>query len=191
MRIHFLSPTFPLLLLSLLSSLPTIHTTPPPPSDPDEFEPSTLPNTLTLHLTALTPNPNTNPPTPYGTISYNPTTLQGRFTPSSPPLQTSSLPALAKLGLYDTDERRWRSAVVASKEALAEGGCVVLHLDAEGEEVRHVSFAEGGEKGGEEGACVRVLRTEEGPGVVLNSPVVVDENGKVPEPEVEKSFLQK
>jgi hypothetical protein len=38
---------------------------------------------------------------------------------------------------------------------------------------------------------VKVMKGEEGPGAVLNKPVVVDENGKVPEPEVEKTFFQK
>jgi hypothetical protein len=189
MRIRFLSPALPLLLFFFISSLASANK----PTPPDEFETSTFPYSLTLYLSPLASNSPNTPPTPYGTLSYNPSTLQGSFTPSSSSPPPKSLPAFAKLGLYDTDTQRWRSAVVAKKELLEDGGCVVLHLGGEkGEEAKYVGFMGGGETTtGSKRMQVKVMKGEEGPGAVLNKPVVVDENGKVPEPEVEKTFFQK
>ena len=71
-------------------------------------------------------------------------------------------------------------------------GCVVLHLGEEGDqEVRYVSFAAAAPGEKKEGVSVKVVRATAGPQPVLNQPVVLDESGKVPEPEVEKTFLQK
>jgi hypothetical protein len=190
MRPHFLTTALPLLILSLISLASAGKTT--TPASDDEFDVSTLPHALTLYASPLIssskPLP---PPAPYGTISYNPSTLQARFTPftsSSPPADAP----LTKLGLYDSDSKRWRSAVVVAREKLV-AGYVILHLaeDKEDQEVRSVSFAAAvpGEK--KEGVSVKVVRATAGPEPVLNKPVVLDETGKVPEPEVEKTFLQK
>ncbi|KAI9786230.1 MAG: hypothetical protein M1839_007641 [Geoglossum umbratile] len=192
MRSHFLTTTLPLLVLSL-TFLASVGRATSILTD-DEFDVSTLPYTITLYASPLIPSSGTKappPPTPYGTISYNPSTLQALFTPSTSPSPPADVP-LTKLGLYDSDSKRWRSAVVAATEKLA-GGCVMLHLGAgEGDqEVRHVSFAAAGPEGQIGGVGARVVRAAAGPRPVLSQPVVLDESGKEPEPEVEKTFLQK
>jgi hypothetical protein len=166
-RLLFTPTLFLLLLLFLLAPLA-----------------ASSPQTLTLHITSPTTSAK---PSIYGTISYNPKTLQASFT-SAP---SSKLPPnpLAKLGVYDSATRRWRNAVVAHTDALRRGVCVVLYLaEDDGAEVRLVGLAEEAAEGG---ACVRVVRAVKGPEPVLNRPVVLGEDGKVPEPEVERSFLQK
>ncbi|KAI9770017.1 MAG: hypothetical protein M1840_003728 [Geoglossum simile] len=190
MRPHFLATALPLLILSF-TSLTTAGKSTTSASD-DEFDVSTLPHTLTLYASPLIsstkPLP---PPTPYGTISYNPSTLQALFTAST----SSSPPAdapLTKLGLYDSDSKRWRSAVVVAREKLVDG-YVVLHLaeDKGDQEVRCVSFAAAVPGEQKAGVTAKVVRVTAGPQPVLSQPVVLDEGGKVPEPEQEKTLLQK
>ncbi|KAH0556314.1 hypothetical protein GP486_005757 [Trichoglossum hirsutum] len=143
--------------------------------------------TVAIHIADAA---STSAPSLYGTVSYNPSTLQGSMAAAA----AATLPRspFAKLGLYDASARRWRNAVRAPTDALRRGAlCVVVYLGADGPEPRYVGLAEGEQGAAAASACVKVVRGGPGPEPVLNRPVVLSEDGKVPEPEPERTFLQK
>lgn len=149
-------------------------------------------------------------PSPYLDIHYNPSTHQTTISKSHSPSRgaaddgsrRSGSSNLLRFGLWNPTTQAWRGMVTAAP-ALEEGctRTVSLHLDAQGNAVhlglsasklgeRRVSSRAGAE-GHDSRVRVQLVRASPGPRPVLNEPVVLDAQGKMPEKEVEKSFLQR
>jgi hypothetical protein len=136
-----------------------------------------------------------SPITPLAEISYNPSTLAASIVSFSLP-ELDSTSKLLRVGIYDEATQSWKSSTTtASTESLEKGysPTIVLNLDATGR-VLGVSL---------KGAIVDAGQTRDfGPKVLvrgmkgvkgpeLNRPVVLNPQGKVDVPEVEKTMLQK
>ncbi|KAI9786744.1 MAG: hypothetical protein M1816_007815 [Peltula sp. TS41687] len=146
-------------------------------------------------------------PTPYLEIKYDPTTLQTAVTKAYPPFAAGAdanddNDPLTRVGLWDQSSGRWRGVVTALSGFGEESTRTVsLHLDGKGD-VWHVGFyagkpvedyVVGKTKGSGAAGQVRVelVRATPGPMPVLDEPMVLDESGRLPEKEVEKSFFQR
>lgn len=110
--------------------------------------------------------------------------------------------ALVRVGLWDRNGKSWRG-VVTTASGFGEQftRTVSLHLDGKGD-VWHVGFCAGKPadqymlgttRGNGAAGQVRVelVRATRGPVPVLDEPMVLDEDGRVPEKVEEKSFLQR
>lgn len=146
-------------------------------------------------------------PTPYLDIKYDPTTLQTAISKAhSPSIAVSDDDAddsLVRVGLWDQSSKGWRGVVTGASGFSGKEftRTVSLHLDGRGD-VWHVGFKAGRpvenyevgkNKGDGVAGQVRVelVKATPGPMPVLDEPMVLDENGRMPENEVEKSFLQR
>lgn len=131
-------------------------------------------------------------------ITYTPTNATVKsYTPPSSLEQDIIL----RIGFHNPTNGQW-SGVATSSSNFRPGKDkkVQLHLNTAGE-LYHVGFVASGVGGssasgkGKETAGdvlgVEVVGVRQGEGVHLNKPVVLDAEGKMPEKEAEKSFLQK
>lgn len=132
---------------------------------------------------------------PLAEIKYNPSTLQAEIVSfSGPELSTDA--KLLRIGIYDVTTSSWRSSTsVTSTESFSKGFAptLVLSLDAHGG-IIGISCKSAKIDAGQTrdfGPKVKLLKTERGKLPVLNTPVVLSPEGKMEEPEPEKSLFQK
>jgi hypothetical protein len=143
----------------------------------------------------IQPLSTTSSPTPLAEINYNPSTLAATIA-SFEHLELPPSAKYLKLGLYDPTSRTWKSSTsLTSAESFAKGyrPTLVLSLDAEGG-VLGVSVSSGKIDAGQTrdfAPRVEVKAMGRAKGPVLNKPVVLSPEGKVAQPEPEKTLLQK
>jgi hypothetical protein len=142
-------------------------------------------------------------PLPLAQISYNSadSALKSQISSYTPPAPSSAKASdLVRVGLYDPTAKAWRGTVTSASVFSHEQVLVSLHLDGESGEAFHVDISvpavstapKGGEKSDEDTRLlVDLIKARPGPEPKLNSPVILDAEGKVPEKEPEKSFIQK
>ncbi|CAG8959941.1 hypothetical protein HYFRA_00012658 [Hymenoscyphus fraxineus] len=131
-------------------------------------------------------------------IRYNPSTLSAEIVSfEQPDLDfSSSSSSLLRIGLFDPTTAKWKSSVsTTSTETFAKGysPTIVLSLDATGG-VMGVSIKSARIDAGQTrdfGPKVRLRRMGAGGKPELNRPVVLSKEGKLEEPEPEKTLLQK
>lgn len=144
-------------------------------------------------------------PTPYLDITYDPSSRQASVAKAYPPpvvvADDQDEDALVRVGLWDGKSKKWRGVVTAAS-AIGDSHprTVSLHLDGNGD-AWYVGFhaseskrekPAGKAKDDDAGRLrVELVTPTLGPTPVLNKPLVLDEHGKPPEKEVEKSFVQK
>ena len=142
-------------------------------------------------------------PSPYLNIAYDPTSLsvavkksyQATLPSQQDPSRSESL---VRVGIWDAQVKTLRG-VVTSAATLdpRQGRTIFIHLDEEGSawhvDVRPFRPQDEARRGKERYNMVKVelVRPTADPSPILNEPVVRDEQGKIPEPEPEKSFFQK
>jgi hypothetical protein len=128
-------------------------------------------------------------------INYNPSTLSAELVSYDAP-EIDSESKLLRVGVYDTATSSWKSATsMTSAESFSKGysPTLVLSLDAQGG-VIGVSCKSGKIDAGQTrdfGPKVKMSKTAKGKLPELNRPVVLSPEGKLAEPEPEKSILQK
>ncbi len=131
-------------------------------------------------------------------IEYSPVGDHARILSYTPPASSSKL---VGLGFYDFSTKTWLGSTSTSAASFQPEfkGTISLHVSAEGE-VWRVAFHSSSPSlkinhyDGEEGTdwpMVEILRPAPAPQPHLNKPVMLSPDGKVPEKEVERSFLQK
>lgn len=162
---------------------------------------SSTSRTVTIYAWPLT----ASSPSPYLEISYDPKSSETAVT------KTYSLKIpkkdkndekdqLVRIGLWEKDSKTWRGAITAAS-TLDDNFArkVLLHLNRKGD-VWHVGLRRSGTKIEQQGKKskeskpeieVELVRPRSVPAPVLNEPVVLDERGRMPEKEPEKSFLQR
>ncbi|CZR53855.1 uncharacterized protein PAC_03737 [Phialocephala subalpina] len=134
-------------------------------------------------------------PAPLAEIKYNPSTLSAELVSFDAP-EIESESKLLRVGIYDIATSSWKSSTsMTSAETFSKGyrPTLVLSLDAQGG-VIGVSCKSGKIDAGatrDFGPKIKVLKTVKGKLPELNRPVVLSPEGKVAEPEPEKSMLQK
>jgi hypothetical protein len=129
-------------------------------------------------------------PTALAQISYTDSSSAHIDSYTAPKAVTAD--EIVRVGLYDKSTKHW-TGVATTAQSFEPGRShkITLHVDAK-KDVYHVGFsATAAQDGAQTDAVVQVLEIAEGPQPVLNKPVVVSEDGKVPQKEEEKSFLQK
>ncbi len=132
---------------------------------------------------------------PLAEIKFNPSTLSSEIVSYDAP-EIAPEAKLLRVGIYDAASATWISSTsVTSAESFAKGyqPTIVLSLDGQGEVVG-VSCKSGSIDAGatrDFGPKVKVVRSVKGKGPELNRPVVLSAEGKIAEPEVEKTLLQK
>jgi len=132
---------------------------------------------------------------PLAEIKYNPSTLDAELAEFFAP---ESLPEskLLRIGVYDVETSSWKSSTsMTSADSFSKGfrPTFVLSLDAQGG-VLGVTCKSGKVDAGQTrdfGPKVKVLKMAKGKLPDLNRPVVLSPEGKVAEPEPEKTMLQK
>jgi hypothetical protein len=135
------------------------------------------------------------PIAPLAEIKYNPTTLSAELVSFGPP-DLSDDAKLVRIGVYDVASASWKSSTsMTSAESFAKGfrPTFVLSLDAQGG-VLGVACKSGKIDAGQTrdfAPRVKVLRTGKGKQPELNKPVVLSPEGKLAQPEPEKTMLQK
>ncbi|KAI5819084.1 hypothetical protein BZA77DRAFT_305658 [Pyronema omphalodes] len=165
-----MQPSIPRLLLTLLSLLSLVSA-----SD------------LTATLSAW-PLSAANP-TVLGSITYNPITLTPLVT-TLKPLGLGS-DELIRIGSNNGNGNGNEGSWTVTTPATLSNGKLVLHLDSEGR-IYHVEVQQGKQAPeGVVGIQVELVKLGKGPLPVLNKPVVLNAQGRVPETEKEKTFLQK
>ncbi|KAA8912453.1 hypothetical protein FN846DRAFT_887216 [Sphaerosporella brunnea] len=123
-------------------------------------------------------------PTPLAEVSYNPRSSAGG---SYAPIATGDgkVEELVRVGV--SEDKGW-SIVAPELVGRKDGVKVTLRVDRAGDvwgvEITEDKDAVGAPK-------VEVFRSEPGAVPALNKPIVLNPDGKVPVPEVEKTFLQK
>jgi hypothetical protein len=128
-------------------------------------------------------------------IQYNPSTLSAEIISFEPPELTGDS-KLVRIGIYDAASLTWKSSTsVTSVDNFSKGfrPTIVLSLDAQGG-VLGVTCKSGKIDAGQTrdfAPKVKVLKTAKGKEPDLNKPVVLSPEGKVAEPEPEKTFFQK
>lgn len=140
-------------------------------------------------------------------ISYNPNTLTSSVVRYSKPEGSPNSEDLVRVGMYDAVTSDWRGIVTSAASFDNQyQQRLLLHVDESGE-VYHVGFAaqpklnqksaKKGKNGGKEvpetveQLLVEIVKPAKGPSPILNNPVVLSPEGKLPEPAQEKSFFQK
>lgn len=142
--------------------------------------------------------PLSSSPSRLADIEYSPVEQYISVLSYTPP---SSPSGLVGVGLYNSSTKAWLGSTVTSAASFAPEyqGTISLHVNAEGE-VWRVAFHSSRKSGlsshngghtGNDKPNVEILRPASAPQPHLNRPVVLSPEGKVPEKEVEKTFLQK
>jgi hypothetical protein len=137
-------------------------------------------------------------PTSFATI-----VLEASQTPPIAEVKSVKLPSISsskddivRVGLYDSATKQWTgTATAASSFAQGLGRKLTLHVDDNGE-VYHAALSAytlPGKSKKKDVLDVEVVRKTPGAEPILNRPVVLNADGKVPQPEQtdERSFLQK
>ncbi|KAK2787820.1 hypothetical protein FQN53_004587 [Emmonsiellopsis sp. PD_33] len=173
---------------------------------------------LSLSLSALTsassvsteifywPLSPSSSPSPLAQITYNPSTLKSTIVSYTPPQQPSdssdSTTPLVRIGLSPSPST-WSGTLTSLSQFASPAQTLTLHLDADGNVYQAaVSAGEeavvvGGDKNkkgsSSSGQPLRIefVRPNTAPNPQLNRPVVLREDGNVPEAEVEKPLWQK
>ncbi|KAF4632233.1 hypothetical protein G7Y89_g5892 [Cudoniella acicularis] len=128
-------------------------------------------------------------------IKYNPSTLSAELVSYDAP-ELSPEPKLLRIGVYDAATSSWKSSTsTMSAESFAKGysPTIVLNLDVQGQ-VIGVTFKSAKIDAGQTrdfGPKVLVLKMGKGALPELNRPIVLSPEGKVEQPEPEKTMLQK
>lgn len=141
-------------------------------------------------------------PSKLAEIEYNPAERSTSVLSYSPPkIPSSSSKELVRIGVYNSSTKAWLGSTVTSAASFEPDfqGTIRLHVDAEGEvwraafhSARRITPSDQDSRNAEIGKLrVEVLRPVPAPQPHLNKPVVLSPDGKVPEVEVERSFLQK
>ena len=135
------------------------------------------------------------PVIPLAEIKYNPSTLSAELTSFDLP-ELDPEDKLLRVGVYDVSTSSWKSSTsTTSAESFGKGysPTLVLSLDAQGG-VIGVSLKSAKIDAGQTrdfGPKVKVLKTMKAPTPALNRAVVLSPEGKLEEPVVEKTMLQK
>lgn len=134
-------------------------------------------------------------PKPLAEIRYNPSTLEAEiaefFAPELPPESKH-----VRIGAYDGAISDWKSSTsLTSADSFAKGfqPTIVLSLDAQGG-LLGVAYKSAKIDAGQTrdfGPKVKVLKMSRGKLPELNRPVVLSAEGRLEEPEPEKTMLQK
>jgi len=135
------------------------------------------------------------PISPLAQIKYNPSTLDAELISfDAPDLAPES--KLVRIGVYDSVASAWKSSTsMTSADSFSKGfrPTLVLSLDMQGG-VLGVTCKSGRIDAGQTrdfSPNVRVIKAAKGKQPDLNGPVVLSPEGKVAEPEPEKTLLQK
>jgi hypothetical protein len=135
------------------------------------------------------------PVIPLAKIKYNPSTLSAELASFDFP-ELDPEAKLLRVGVYDVSTSSWKSSTsTTSAESFGKGysPTLVLSLDAQGG-VIGISLKSAKIDAGQTrdfGPKVKVLKTAKAPTPALNRAVVLSPEGKLEEPVVEKSMLQK
>lgn len=135
------------------------------------------------------------PVRPLADVKYNPSTLDVELSDFYAP-ELSPETKNVRIGVYDTATSSWKTSTsVTSASSFAKGyrPTFVVSLDAQGG-VLGVSCKSSKIDAGQTrdfSPKVKVLKTAKGKLPDLNRPIVLSPEGKVAEPEVEKTMLQK
>jgi hypothetical protein len=133
-------------------------------------------------------------PAPLAEIKYNPSTLSAELVSFEAP-EIAPGSKLLRVGIYDAATSSWKSSTsMTSAQTFAKGysPTLVVSLDAQGG-VIGVSCKSGKIDAGatrDFGPKIKLLKTVKGKLPVLNKPVVLSPEGKVAQPEPEKTLLQ-
>lgn len=134
-------------------------------------------------------------PIPLAEIKYNPSTLDVQLADFfAPALSPES--KLVRIGVYDATTSTWKSSTsMTSADTFSKGfrPTLVLSLDTQGG-VLGVTCKSGKVDAGQMrdfGPKVKLLKMVKGKVPELNRPVVLSPEGKLAEPEPEKTILQK
>ncbi|KAI9830450.1 MAG: hypothetical protein M1819_005702 [Sarea resinae] len=173
-----------------------------------------LPSRTTLYYQALS-SPSSSPHV-LATIAYDRSTLEASFDTWTPPSKPDSSSThstdsaadeeLIRLGVSSPDSKishsspdpkTWHSILTSSSvlsTSKSQRGILSLHLDGDGA-VWHVGYraasAHAAPKADDgDGIKIELVKPMPGPQPWLNKPVVLDAEGKVPEPVPERSLLQ-
>ena len=153
---------------------------------------SPLSDTTTIYISPVSTS---STPSLLAEVAYNPTTLSASISSYEAP-ELSAESNLVRIGIFDPTLSKWKSSTsLTSTESFAKGyrPTIVLNLDAQGD-VLGVSVSSGRIDAGatrDFGPKVLVRKMGKSRGPELNKPVVLSPEGKVAQPEPEKSFLQK
>lgn len=153
---------------------------------------SILLDTTTIYIQPLSPS---SPPSVLAEIKYNPSTLSASIASFEPP-ELSPDSKNVRIGVYDAATSSWKSSTsLTSADSFSKGyqPTLVLSLDDQGG-VLGVSVSSGKIDAGQTrdfAPKVLVRGVQRGKGPVLNKPVVLSPEGKVAQPEPEKTMLQK
>ncbi|KAL7276926.1 hypothetical protein RUND412_000070 [Rhizina undulata] len=125
-------------------------------------------------------------PRPWATVKYNP--REGKGSLGDLDSVSAKGDELVRVGVWDgKEDGRWFGSVVLEK-VLEKNPKVVLRVDEKGD-VWHVEVRQGQE----EYSTPSIALARPSPETVphLNKPIVLRPDGKIPEPEAQKTFLQK
>lgn len=142
--------------------------------------------------------PLSSSPSKLAEIEHSPVEQYTSVLSYTPP---SSPQGLVGVGLYNHSTNAWLGSTVTSAASFQPEfqGTISLHVNADGD-VWRVAFhssrksvpsSPNGSDTGDDKPRVQLLRPAPAPQPHLNRPVVLSPDGKLPEKEVEKSFLQK
>ncbi|KAH7370561.1 cyclin-domain-containing protein [Rhexocercosporidium sp. MPI-PUGE-AT-0058] len=156
---------------------------------------SDLIDSTTVYIQSLTSK---SAPRSLASIKFNPSTLSSEILSYEPPFfeEENQSSKLLRVGVYDPATATWKSSTTTtSVETFAKGYAptIVLSLDAQGG-VIGVSCKSSVIDAGQTrdfGPKVKVVKMREGAKPVLNTPVVLNPEGKVEEAPTEKTLLQK
>ena len=157
------------------------------PEDPDS-----------IRRTTIYAWPLSSSPSKLADIEYSPVEQYTSILSYTPPPSSSGL---VRVGLYNTSTKAWLGSTVTSAASFQPGlqGTISLNANAEGA-IWRVSFhsskktastPQSADDAGNSQPLVEILRPAPAPQPHLNKPLVLSPDGKLPEKEVEKSFLQK
>ncbi|RPB23476.1 hypothetical protein L211DRAFT_868602 [Terfezia boudieri ATCC MYA-4762] len=186
-----------LLLALLFSFLPLIHAY---AAANDEFDNGStnpgpaFPRSITLYKWPL--DADAADPIPLGQIGYNPRTREGKYFSLLGRVgdgNGGSEDGLVRVGVRLEGRGGGWVGVVVAGDALNKqkfSPVVTIRVDPEGH-VWGVEFAGSTDKSQPPKVIVLPHGADQGPKPILNKPIVVGADGKIPEKEVEKTFLQK
>jgi len=130
-------------------------------------------------------------------VSLDATTSAATVKTYTPPQPLSDADASTRVGLFNPSTSEWRGIVTSSSVFdPAKQVKLYLHVDS-ADQVYHLGWeALPASKGASSASSapalsVEIVRTKAGPVPHLNKPVVLSADGKTPDKEPEKTFLQK